>query len=279
MSDRGPDGESSVGWGVHEEEEVAALRREIAALEAEIVDRQTELIDLRVALDAFRARYEAQVGGKVRRLEAVEAEIDRCRAALRLHGQWGRKGPPPGRDGAAHVPVGEQYRRTWIDPPPPGPTLTPPRAAAPDAEIRGLYRRLCLRFHPDLTREEGERAWRNEVMIAVNAAYAARDLAQLRAIAIRPRRVTRARPPTARPDAQALAERLGHLRRTLRRLEGEVDQLTHSPLLELSVDVKLAAARGRDLLAEIAADVEAEWADRRVALADLRAQLRARGAG
>lgn len=281
MPTRGSDRELGARRGASGEGAAAPLRRQIAALETEIIERQAEVVDLRAELAAFQTRYEVQLGGKLRRLEAVDAEIERCRAALHQHGQWGRGGLPLTRDGEPYVPVGEQYRRTWADPPPPGPTLAPLSSAAPVPAIRDLYRALCRRFHPDLAQEEGERAWRNDVMVAVNAAYAARDLAQLRAIAARPPRAAPLRPPAAAPSPEAvvtaLAERLAHLRRTLRQIEGEIEQLAHSPLIELSVDVKLAAAQGRDLLAEMAADVEAQWAERRVVLADLRAQLRARG--
>ena len=276
------------GQGARGEREAAALRRQIAALENAIIERQATLVDLRAEFAAFEARYEAEVGGRIRRLQAVEAEVARCRALLRLHGQWGHGGLPLDRDGTPHVPVGEQYRRTWVDPPPPGPNWEPPCAvaAAPQGEIRALYRALCRRYHPDLTQEEGDRAWRNEVMVAVNDAYAARDVARLRAIAARPPRGRTsssqqsggsATPTWGGEKINALVERLACLQRTLRQLEGEVDALVHSPLVELSVEVKLAAAQGRDLLAEIAADVEAEWVDRQADLADLRAQMRARG--
>jgi hypothetical protein len=255
--------------------EVGALQRRIAALEAAIVERQAEVVDLRADLAAIQGPYEAQVGVWARRLEEVEAEIARCRATLRRYAQWGRQGPPAGQDGAPYVSAGEQYRRTWVDPPPASQSVPPPPAAG--GAIRELYRTLCRRYHPDLTQDEGERSWRTEVMVAVNAAYAARDLARLQSLAVQPGRVRGRQRRAAPMGAAALAGRVAHLERTLRGIEDEIARLERDPLIELSVDVKLAAARGRDLLAEMADAAAAEWAEKRAVLADLQAELRLRG--
>jgi curved DNA-binding protein CbpA len=122
--------------------------------------------------------------------------------------------------------------------------------AATEAQIKKLYRQLCRRFHPDLTQDAAERVWRTEMMTAVNAAYAARSLVELQALA-------------EKPDRSPSAE------------TGTDEQ--HSPTMQMNLDVKFAQRQGRDLLAEMAVDVKKDLARKRVELDFLVAQLKQLG--
>jgi hypothetical protein len=59
----------------------------------------------------------------------------------------------------------------------------------------------------------------------------------------------------------------------LREIERELRQLPHRPSVQLSLEVKLARRRGRDLLGELAADVERKVARKTVERDMLKAQL------
>ena len=107
-------------------EQLASLRQEIKSAETELVEREAELADLRIAMSAFQLEYEVQVGRKLKDLEGLEAQVDRCKEQINDYRQWGPRGRPKMKDGAQYVPVEEQYRRTWKDPPPPGPWFPPP---------------------------------------------------------------------------------------------------------------------------------------------------------
>ena len=260
------------------EEQLAHLRQQIEAAEDELVNREAELVDLRVELSAFRLEYDTRVGRKVAELEEVEVEIKRCQQRIRQYRQWGPGGPPQTRTGAAYVPVEEQYRRTWQQPEePPSPPPAEPVDAATEAQIKKLYRQLCRRFHPDLTQDAAERAWRTEMMTAVNAAYAARSLVELQALAEKPDRSPSAETGTDEQRLAALRDRLQQIQRRLREVEQELRELTHSPTMQMNLDIKLAQRQGRDLLAEMAADVEKDLARKRVELDFLVAQLKQLG--
>jgi len=258
------------------EEQLTRLRRQIEAAEAELIDREAELVDLRVASLAFRLEYDTRVGRRVAEMEEVEARIERCQQRISQYRQWGPDGPPQTRSGQAYVPVEEQYRRTWQQPKgPPPPRPAEPLDAATEAQIKSLYRQLCRRFHPDLVQDAAERAWRTEMMTAVNAAYAARSLVELQALAEKPDRS-----PTTETGADRLAalmDKLGQIQCRLREVEREIRELTNSEMIQLSLEVELARWQGRDLLAEIAADVEAELPRKRAELDFLEAQLRQLG--
>jgi predicted nucleic acid-binding Zn-ribbon protein len=260
------------------EEQLARLRQQIEAAEAELVNREAELMDLRVELSAFRLEYDTRVGRKVAELEEVEAEIKRCRQQISQYRQWGPDGPPQTRTGAAYVPVEEQYRQTWQQPEEP---LSPPPAqpvdAATEAQIKKLYRQLCRRFHPDLTQDAEERAWRTEMMTAINAAYAARSLVELQALAEKPDRAPSAEAGTDEQRLAALRDKLQQIQRRLREVEQETRDLMNSPTMQMSLDIKFAQRQGRDLLAEMAADVEKDLTRKRVELDFLVAQLKQLG--
>jgi len=267
---------------------LARLRRQIAAAEAALVEREAELAELRVEVASFELRYETLVGRKLAALQDVEASIAACQKRIQAFRRWGADGPPAGWDGEAYVPVDEQYRRTWRDPAPPGPSFAPPTELAAQAaarqDLKTLYRQLCRRFHPDLTQDPAERAWRTEMMAAINAAYAAQSRAELQALAATPYRgmAQEAAQEAGREvlDGErlgALQDRLSYLSRKLRQVEGEIDALTHSSLVEMRLEVTLAARQGQDLLGEMAREVERDLAKKQAELDYLRAQLRALG--
>jgi predicted nucleic acid-binding Zn-ribbon protein len=260
------------------EQQLAHLRQQIEAAETELVHREAELVDLRVEFSAFRLEYDTRVGRKVAELEEIEAEIKRCRQQISQYRQWGPSGPPPSRTGAPYVPVEEQYRRTWRQPEePPSPPPAEPVDAATETQIKKLYRQLCRRFHPDLTQDLEERAWRTEMMTAINAAYAARSLVELQSLAEKPDRSPSAETGTDEQRLAALRDKLRQIRRRLREVEQEIRELMDGSTMQMSLNVKFAQRQGRDLLAEMAADVERDLERKRVELDFLVAQLKQLG--
>jgi predicted nucleic acid-binding Zn-ribbon protein len=260
------------------QEQVSSLRQRIEEVESELVEREAELVDLRVELSAFQLRYDVQVGRKYQELASIESLLGRCKKRIESYRQWGPGGPPRTGDGSGYVSVEEQYRRTWQQPSPPRPSFPPqPLDAITEKEIKKLYRQLCRRFHPDLTQDPEERVWRTEMMAAVNAAYAEQSLTELHALAERPGRPAVAEGGTDQRRLDALRDRLQHVERRIREVEIEIHDLMHSPMMEMSLEIKLAARHGQDLLAEMTVEVEKDLARKRVELDFLQAQLRQLG--
>ena len=109
-------------------------------------------------------------------------------------------------------------------------------------------------------------------MAEINAAYEARSLTELEALAARPPRAARAGSANLE-RLEALTERLKYLQQRVREVEREIDEWMHGPLMDISLEVKLAARQGQDLLAEMAAKVERDLERKQVELDFLRAQL------
>jgi hypothetical protein len=248
--------------------ELAALRAALEAKEQALAQVEQELADLRGELDAFAREYNARVGARQARLEALEAEV----AELRR-----RRAVPGHREIFAdgYASVDEQFRRAWTRPPetepaPAAPAPPPVLDAAGQGELKRLYRELARAHHPDFATTDDERARRTRVMVEINAAYADRRLADLRAVA----GLASAAP--REPDLSPAA-RLAWLRAELARVndvliarEREQRELEQGTLMQLKVEAALARRRGRDVLAEALSLVERRIAERELELAMLR---------
>ncbi len=234
-------------------EELTQLRAALAEIHDELVDAEAELADRLAEINAFELEFERKVGHLADNLERLDAEIQGYNDRIQMHRN--RK-----IFGNAHLPVAEQYRRTWQKPSPTAPTPPPePPSPAGEAEIKRLYRQLARRFHPDLANDEADRVHRTHKMAAINDAYAARSLVELVVLGREVESIIDiGQVSSAQTEAQvvgALKAELGRCRRRLREIERELRHLIHRPSVQLSLEVKTAHRRGRDLLAELAAEL------------------------
>ena len=106
-------------------------------------------------------------------------------------------------------------------------------------------------------------------MAAINNAYAARSLTELVALA----ETLNVQRSTFNISVEALQAELERCQRRLGEIERELRQLPQRPSVQLSLEVKLARRRGRDLLGEIAAEVEQKLARKTVERDMLKAQF------
>jgi curved DNA-binding protein CbpA len=182
---------------------------------------------------------------------------------------------------AGYRPVEEQYRRTWQQKP--GKKVRPPPKQPPpatQAQIKKLYRQLARKYHPDLAHNDADRAYRTQKMTAVNDAYKARSMVELMALAEELGKdigVTAvSSPETEQTDSQmiqALEEELARCQRRLREIDNELNNFHNNSMVELALEVKFARREGRDVLAEMAAEVERQIARKTVERDMLKSQF------
>lgn len=247
--------------------ELASLQAALAARQEAVAALELDLLNSRLELNAFNAEIERRVGPLQRRIEQLEAQLTEARRLGARRMMYGD------RANSADLPddVLTQYQRTWgrgpqPDPPPPPPKAPPPPDANTEAELKRLYRVLAKRFHPDLTSDPAEKDWRAARMAEVNAAYAARDLPALRRLEAQPDFTPPTPPaPTAPAVAPSREQVLAGLRAEIARLtalaarlEQDLDALAASPAVQLKLEATFARRAGRDLLTEMAADLQAE---------------------
>ena len=251
------------------------MREQLARLRALLEQNQNDLIEAEAALadrlaevNAFEFEFEARVGYLLDQLDALEKEIQRYHERIEMTRNRRIFGAP-------YLSVETQYRRAWQAPPSSAPTPPPaPLRPADEALIKKLYRQLARRFHPDLALNEADQARRTRIMAAVNDAYAARSLAELMALAQESdSTVLNFAGQTEAQLVQILEAELARCQERLRQIEQEQRRLSRRSSVELSLEVKLTRRRGRDLLAEMAAEVERKIARQTVERDMLKAQF------
>lgn len=239
-------------------ERVLELETLLAELRPQLIDAETQLSDRLAAIGAFEYRLRARLEPLSRRLEALQAEIDELRDALRrfqeLDIDWGDDlAPARGERGWRHssedaASAGAYRYHKSID---------TPRPALPieqQAALKQLYRQLARRFHPDLALDEADRAYRTDLMMAINVAYAAGDLVALQRLADEPDSPSHV-PHSDEQLAATLQREVDRCHRRLAEIDAELATLERHDSARLLRRAERAATEGRDLLAELAADL------------------------
>jgi len=246
---------------------------------------EAELEELEQQIRSFETLVDTRLGALLDQLGVLNAEVEALNESLleiRERGLFGEQrmrylgaSPRPGRPagGGGLPPVRVPLRE--IAPKVDDASPIPPELHLPD--IKGLYRKLARRYHPDLARSEAERARLNEQMAEVNQAYSAGDLPALMGLAgMSVPFGMRLSQPQVKPIHQdSLQAELEQVQRKLSEVRKQIGRLSSLPSVQLSLEFKLAKRQGRDLLAEMAADLEHKLR-RKVAERDyLKAQIQA----
>lgn len=237
------------------------LQRVLDELRPRLIDAEARLAELMATISAFEYRLRVRLESLSRRLDALQAEIDTLRGELRRFRDafLEPEDSPPGNtwryEESPAAATGEfRYRAkpATARPAPEGQRL---------AAIKQLYRRLARRFHPDLALDEVDRAYRTDLMMAINAAYTAGDLEELERLAEEPDSLSRA-PQSPEELAVALQREVDRCRRRLAEIDKEMATLEQHDSTRLMRRAERAAAEGRDLLAELAADLRRRVAEK-----------------
>ena len=247
------------------------LRQAQEALEA----AEAELAALQSELEQFEKQVETLLGPLLDELTALDAEVKALTSQLidlresRLFGD--RRASYTGPY-FAHLPdptVAEESKKTGLPFGSGAQSDTISAPGDPQLELKTLYRKLARRYHPDLARNDTERLLNNEQMTSINQAYANGDLRTLQSLAgayvppelpdyLRP-----AQPPTELEQVQA----------RLRHVQAQIKHIERLPIVQLSLEAKLARREGRSLLTEMIIELRRKVA-RKIAERDyLRSQL------
>ncbi len=252
--------------------ELAALQASLSERQERVASLELDLLNSRLEMAEFNAELERRLGHYQRRLEALSADIAEARRLSARRTLWGDRADSPDLPDDSVA----QYQRMWGVGPAPDLPAPPPAPPAPDsatdAELKRLYRLLAKRLHPDLTTDPLEKERRAGLMAEVNSAYGARDLAALRRLAEAPDAAPEPppppRPPTRAETLAALQTEIERLDALALDLEQQLDALAATPAVQLKLEATFARRAGRDLIAEMALDLQA---DIRRAEADLAA--------
>ena len=256
-------------------EKVNRLRSQLELVHQQLVDAEADLADQKADIQAFEFEFAAHVGQLLDQLAAIEAQVNQYLERI-------QKMRDETRFGTGYESVDRQFERTWRTVPKQEKVVQPtkPPPTPNEAQIKKLYRRLARAFHPDMAQDDADRAYRTEMMSTINDAYAARSMAELMAIerelANRQAANNEPDPRDALSDADmitALQNEIKRCRRRLQQIELEIQTMHNQPMVELALEMKLAKREGRNLLDEMAVELERKIARKSVELDMLRSQF------
>jgi predicted nucleic acid-binding Zn-ribbon protein len=226
-----------------EEEEVLRKREELAAVRAALAERELELVDLRTELAAFEGRYLRQVGTLYAELDEWRARISELRARL---------DPSAAANARAHE-AREQARQTFEDA---HGKASETHDFIPSPELKGLFREVAKRIHPDFCRDAADLERRTRFMAEANRAYEAGDAEALRRILDEYHDGADAvEGEGTGAELVRIIRQISQAKERIAAIEREFVALRQSEIALLKKQAEECEQEGRDLLAELAAAV------------------------
>jgi hypothetical protein len=227
-----------------EEQELARKRQELTILQAELTDRELSLANLRAELAAFEGRYLREVGILYAELDDWNAKIAEFAAEA--------AGTEQARAAAseARAQADESFAAAHGE-------ASKAKDFSPSPELKKLFKDVVNQIHPDRAANEMDRALRNRLMAQANLAYKRQDADALRKIL----EEYKSSPESvegdgAAADLERVLRQIELIIKRLAQIESEVAELTSSEIARLMAKVVSAAAKGRNLLAEMKKDVQ-----------------------
>ena len=236
-----------------EERELAAKRADLARLEIQLAQRELDLATLRAELHAFEQRYLRIVGVKFAEVDDLEAQIaealNRRNPSDETAGRRAVDARAKAEDSAGVAAAIEPRTQDF----------------KPSEDLKRLFREIAKRVHPDLAIDDRERAKRNQVMTEANRAYADGDETRLRAIFnewdTSPDAVTG---EGIGAELVRIIRKIHQVERRLAGLEIEIATLNGSEWALLQTKAEAARMEGRDLLAQMAGQLDVQIIDLRL---------------
>jgi hypothetical protein len=237
------------------EGELERQRALLASLGLERAELELELATLTAELAQFDRLCRFRLAERYAQLDELRARLAEVRA---------RKTPerPAARVEAdqAH----EKARQSASEIPREGEPEPPRTRFLPSDDLKALYRKVVRLVHPDLACSETDARRRHELMVAANEAYAVGDEDRLREILASASGLVPIQ--TAADVDAALAEVLCSIesvRKRIAAITGEIASLRRSDLCQFMMRASEAEEQGRDLLQEMAQDLDVEIAETR----------------
>jgi predicted nucleic acid-binding Zn-ribbon protein len=202
-----------------------------------------ELADLRAQLKSFEGHYLRQVGVLYAELDDWEANIAEIEASLKPSATASQ------RVQETRKRAGETHEATHGE-------ASKARDFQPSADLRSLFREAAKRLHPDFAKDEADRLLRTRLMAQANAAYSQGDAEALQRILDEfgnsPESV---QGEGVGAELVRIIRQIHQARKNIAAIENELSSLRASEIAQLKQDAEAAQQEGRDLLAELAADV------------------------
>lgn len=236
-----------------EREELVGKQKELSLLEQELMDEELVLSTLQGGVDRFEERYLRRVGQRYAEMDDIKARV--LEMAARFHPE-----NPETHDQArmAREQARQSQAESHFDREP-GPVEPASDEASfePTEELKKLFRDVAKKIHPDLTTEPEERERRNRWMTRLNEAYTASDATAIREVLKEWQvRQTPEDRDQVRQQLTRVLKQIGQVRHRLHQIKKDKERIAQSDMARLKRFVEEGEAEGRDVLADMAREVE-----------------------
>ena len=248
-----------------EEEELLRKREELTSVRAALAERELELADFRAQLKSFEGRYLRQVGVLYAELDDWEAKIAELEALLRPSASASQRAQETRKRAE------ETHEATHGE-------ASKARDFQPSADLRSLFREAAKRLHPDFAKDEADRLLRTRLMAQANVAYSQGDAEALQRILDEfGNSAESVQGEGVGAELVRIIRQIHQARNNIAAIENELSSLRASEIAQLKQDAEAAQQEGRDLLAEVAADVHERIADAKKKHETISAEVEMRG--
>lgn len=245
-----------------EEREVTRRTEALKELVKILSERELKVASLKNELNRFRQKYAQKVGrlyAELDRLDALmairEAESDPTPIKLKTATDAKTQAQKCALE-VGLLPI-ESFEADLSK-------LEEVVAIHPSEELKRLYRKAVMRFHPDRATSEAERMRRTSLMAELTVAYAKGDLQAIKEMLDRagsdPEEITG---EDIGSQLIRLIRRETQITRRLAELEVEEKQLTRDEIFTLWQSVSSRESDGGDPLGELVAQIQVQIAERR----------------
>jgi DNA repair exonuclease SbcCD ATPase subunit len=228
-----------------EEREFRKKSQELIGLEAELADYELDLATVQAELAKFETTYMSIVGVRLAELDEIEAQIAEAEAHQSPQDEKqqenARQARRQARKSAEASGVIQEFKESKF---------------VPSETLKKLYREVAKKIHPDLSSDEEDRVKRQKIMAEANQAYSDGDEAWLRKILTE----WESSPESVKGDGTGadlvrIIRKIAQIEDRIEDIKAEINELKKSDLYILQTKTEKAETEGRDLLGELADEV------------------------
>jgi len=229
-----------------EEKELSRKLSDLAKLQSELAQRELDLATLQAELHIFEGKYLRTVGVRLAKLDEIKAQIAEAEARLRPKDKKIQEQAAKSRAQAQKSAEAAGFaQEVGVE------------KFKPSESLKRLYREVAKVIHPDLAVDEEDRILRQKLMADANRAYEEGDEAKLRAILAE----WESSPESVKGEGTAaelvrIIRKIAQVEQRIHAIEIEITQLKESDLYELKIKVEKEEDKGRNLLGEMASQVD-----------------------
>ncbi|MCP4422439.1 MAG: J domain-containing protein, partial [Chloroflexi bacterium] len=165
-------------------EQIEKIEALLATLRPRLIEAEAELAERLASINAFEFKLRSRIAKLTDKLDKLDTAILELKRKMRWLGEgWQTDAENEAATWAAGETASESGDYRYRD------VAKKPRQALAKEEkasLKKLYRQLARRFHPDMALDEADRDYRTQMMMAINAAYAAGDLEKLEQLLLEP---------------------------------------------------------------------------------------------